>query len=62
MTCRLAITTLQPTKMRLALAAGIGASIVRVATAALEACPSASSAEYDYIVVGAGAGGGMFVI
>ncbi|KAF8748950.1 Aryl-alcohol oxidase [Rhizoctonia solani] len=45
-------------KMRFALAAGIGATLLRTATAALEACPNLSSAEYDYIVVGAGAGGG----
>ncbi|KAH7335695.1 hypothetical protein B0J17DRAFT_51152 [Rhizoctonia solani] len=44
--------------MRLALAASIGATFLRTATAALEACPTSSSAEYDYIVVGAGAGGG----
>ncbi|CCO33756.1 hypothetical protein BN14_07842 [Rhizoctonia solani AG-1 IB] len=44
--------------MRLTLAAGIGAAFLKTATAALEACPSLTSAEYDYIVVGAGAGGG----
>ncbi|CUA76962.1 hypothetical protein RSOLAG22IIIB_12446 [Rhizoctonia solani] len=44
--------------MRLALAASIGAAFLKTATAAPEACPDLSSAEYDYIVVGAGAGGG----
>ena len=44
--------------MRLAFAACLGAALLQVATAALAACPSLSSAEYDYIVVGAGAGGG----
>lgn len=44
--------------MHLAFAVSLGAVFLRVATAALEACPSLTSAEYDYIVVGAGAGGG----
>ncbi|CAE6452223.1 unnamed protein product [Rhizoctonia solani] len=44
--------------MRLGLAASIGVAFLKTATAAPEACPDLSSAEYDYIVVGAGAGGG----
>ncbi|KAG9079749.1 hypothetical protein FRC06_007511 [Ceratobasidium sp. 370] len=44
--------------MRLALIFSIGAAWVHTSTAALVACPSLTSAEYDYIVVGAGAGGG----
>jgi hypothetical protein len=48
--------------MRLTLAAGIGAAFLKTATAALEACPSLTSAEYDYIVVGAGAGGGERIL
>lgn len=44
--------------MRLAFAVGLGSAFLRTATAALAACPDLTSATYDYIVVGAGAGGG----
>ncbi|KAG9125263.1 hypothetical protein FRC07_008332 [Ceratobasidium sp. 392] len=44
--------------MRLGLGLAVGAAIIRTSAATLAACPNQGSAEYDYIVVGAGAGGG----
>ncbi|KAG9123179.1 hypothetical protein FRC07_000143 [Ceratobasidium sp. 392] len=44
--------------MRFTFSAIIGTAIAVTSTAALEACSNQISAEYDYIVVGAGAGGG----
>ncbi|KAF8598578.1 alcohol oxidase [Ceratobasidium sp. AG-I] len=47
--------------MHLAFVVSLGAAFLRTATAALAACPSLTSAEYDYIVVGAGAGGVLVI-
>ncbi|QRV82826.1 GMC oxidoreductase [Ceratobasidium sp. AG-Ba] len=44
--------------MRFASGISVGVAFAHTCIAALTACPSLTTAEYDYIVVGAGAGGG----